>query len=105
MHQARSDDAGAAMTPSPLRELAADIRPDDARSDVYAVSNAQLAAWAAKLESLAGEYAVVPREPSEEMIVAFCEAWFRKRRPIDDPEMEDAYRAMIEAAERQETGR
>lgn len=90
--------------PSPLRELAKKIRGEGDIASRFGQYD-RLHAIADKLESLAGEYAVVPREPSEEMIVAFCEAWFRKRRPIDDPDMEDAYRAMIEAAERQETGR
>lgn len=52
--------------PNPFLALVADMRPDSARSDVYAVSNAQLTAWADKLESLAGEYAVVPRVSSWE---------------------------------------
>lgn len=51
----------------------------------------------AALEAGAGGV-VVPREPTEDMQIAFCEAWFSKRRAIDDPEMQDAYAAMIAAA-------
>ncbi|MDU9391883.1 hypothetical protein [Pseudomonas sp. zfem002] len=40
----------------------------------------------------------VPREPTEEMIVAFAEAWYSKRQTIDDPDMLDAYKAMLAVA-------
>lgn len=40
----------------------------------------------------------VPRVPTDEMIVAFAEAWYSKRQAIDDPDMLDAYAAMIAAA-------
>lgn len=43
-------------------------------------------------------WVLVPREPTEEMILAFAETWFKKRRCIDDPEFDDAYAAMIQAA-------
>lgn len=84
------------MTASPLRELAADIRPDDARSDVYAVSNAQLTAWADKLESLAGEYAVVLRRD----LIGLCEAADILCRgrfgvPLNDKSINDTCRAAL----------
>jgi hypothetical protein len=41
---------------------------------------------------------LVPVEPTEEMVVAFAEAWFSKARPIDDCEMNDAYAEMLAAA-------
>lgn len=49
-------------------------------------------------------HVVVPKEPTEEMQVAFAEQWFSKRRCIDDCEMEDAYRAMIAAAQANKEG-
>jgi hypothetical protein len=41
---------------------------------------------------------LVPVEPTDEMVVAFAEAWFSKVRPIDDCMMNDAYAAMLDAA-------
>jgi hypothetical protein len=46
----------------------------------------------------AADWVCVPRVPTEEMIVAFAETWFKKRRCIDDPEIDDAYAALIEAS-------
>lgn len=46
----------------------------------------------------APEWKLVPVEPTDDMIVAFAEAWFSKVRPIDDCGMEDAYTAMLAAA-------
>lgn len=43
-------------------------------------------------------YKLVPVEPTDDMIVAFAEAWYSKRQTIDDPEMMDAYRDMLAAA-------
>lgn len=43
-------------------------------------------------------YKLVPTEPSDEMIVAFAEAWYSKRQCIDDPDMLDAYRDMLAVA-------
>ncbi len=40
----------------------------------------------------------VPKTPTEDMIVAFAEAWYSKVRCIDDCEMEDAYADMLAAA-------
>ena len=41
---------------------------------------------------------LVPRVLTIEMDIAFCEAWFSRRRPIDDSEMQDAWDAALEAA-------
>ncbi|QXZ11708.1 hypothetical protein KVQ82_16590 [Pseudomonas sp. AO-1] len=38
---------------------------------------------------------LVPIEPTDDMIVAFAEAWYSKRQTIDDPDMFDAYRDML----------
>lgn len=54
----------------------------------------------------ADKWVAVPVEPTDEMIEAFTETWFKKRRCIDDPELGDAYAAMLAAAPRSaETGR
>lgn len=37
----------------------------------------------------------VPIDPTDEMIVAFAQAWYSKRQVIDDPDMLDAYRDML----------
>lgn len=44
------------------------------------------------------EWKTVPATMTLDMCVAFAEAWFSKVRCIDDPEMQDAYAAMIAAA-------
>lgn len=44
------------------------------------------------------EWKLVPVEPTDDMIVAFAEAWYSKRQCIDDPDMLDAYSAMLAAA-------
>lgn len=44
------------------------------------------------------EFVMVPRVPTDEMIVAFAEAWYSKRQCIDDPDMLDAYAAMLAVA-------
>lgn len=41
---------------------------------------------------------LVPAAMTLDMCVAFAEAWFSKVRCIDDPEMQDAYTAMLNAA-------
>lgn len=41
---------------------------------------------------------LVPIEPTDDMIVAFAEAWYSKRQTIDDPDMLDAYRDMLAVA-------
>ena len=43
-------------------------------------------------------YKLVPTEPTDDMIVAFAEAWYSKRQCIDDPDMLDAYRDMLAVA-------
>lgn len=43
-------------------------------------------------------FKLVPIEPTDDMEVAFAEAWFSKVRPIDDCQMADAYRDMLAAA-------
>lgn len=53
---------------------------------------------AAGVASVPEGYALVPLEPTDDMTVAFAEAWFSKARPIDDCEMSDAYAAMLAAA-------
>lgn len=40
----------------------------------------------------------VPKVPTHEMIVAFVEQWYCHRQSIDDPQMDDAYQAMLAAA-------
>jgi len=49
-------------------------------------------------EGVAQGWKLVPVEPTDEMVVAFAEAWFSKVRPIDDCMMNDAYAAMLDAA-------
>ena len=44
------------------------------------------------------EWRLVPVVATEEMQVAFAEVWFTKKRCLDDPEMDDAYTAMLEAS-------
>jgi len=41
---------------------------------------------------------LLPVEPTDDMIVAFAEAWYSKRQTIDDPDMLDAYRDMLASA-------
>lgn len=41
---------------------------------------------------------LVPAVPTDDMIVAFAEAWYSKRQAIDDPDMLDAYKAMLAVA-------
>lgn len=43
-------------------------------------------------------YALVPLVATDDMIVAFAEQWYSKRQVIDDPDMADAYKAMLAAA-------
>lgn len=43
----------------------------------------------------------VPVKLTAEMAVAFSEVWFSKERCIDDPEMDDAYAALLAAAKEQ----
>jgi hypothetical protein len=45
-----------------------------------------------------GEWVMVPREPTDDMIVAFAEEWYSQRQTIDDPQMLEAYAAMLSAA-------
>lgn len=47
---------------------------------------------------MSNEFVMVPRVPTDEMIVAFAEAWYSKRHCIDDPDMLDAYAAMLAVA-------
>lgn len=48
---------------------------------------------------LDGTRVLMPRKLSDEQQVAFAEAWFAKARPIDDPEMQDAYNALVKEVE------
>lgn len=43
-------------------------------------------------------YRLVPVVPTDDMIVAFAEAWYSRRQTIDDPDMADAYRDMLAVA-------
>lgn len=43
-------------------------------------------------------YKLVPAEPTTDMVIAFAETWYSKRRAYDDPDMDDAYRDMLAAA-------
>jgi hypothetical protein len=45
-----------------------------------------------------GAWKLVPVALTEDMLVAFAEAWYSKKRCIDDCEMDDAYAAMLEVA-------
>lgn len=56
--------------------------------------------WIALREAAAQPdgWVLVPRALTEEMEIAWCEAWFSKRRPIDDPQMADCWEAMLAAA-------
>jgi len=45
-----------------------------------------------------GAWRLVPVALSEDMLLAFAETWYSKKRCIDDCEMDDAYAAMLEAA-------
>ncbi|MBC2660053.1 hypothetical protein H7A76_31885 [Pseudomonas sp. MSSRFD41] len=65
----------------------------------------QLRARIAELEQQPAPAAVVregwqlvPTVPTDDMIVAFAEAWYSKRQTIDDPDMLDAYRDMLVVA-------
>jgi hypothetical protein len=52
---------------------------------------------AAKVEVPAG-WQLVPVKPTDDMVVAFAEAWYSERRCYDDPQMDDCYAAMLAAA-------
>lgn len=41
---------------------------------------------------------LVPLKPTDEMVVAFAEVWYSRRQAIDDPQMDDAYVAMLAAS-------
>lgn len=43
-------------------------------------------------------WVAVPWQITTDMVVAFADTWYRKRRAIDDPEMDDAYAALLMAA-------
>lgn len=43
-------------------------------------------------------WAIVPIDPTDEMIVAFAEEWYSRKQVIDDPDMVEAYKAMLAAA-------
>lgn len=43
-------------------------------------------------------YKLVPLEPTDDMVIAFAEAWYSKRQAYDDPDMLDAYRDMLAVA-------
>lgn len=44
------------------------------------------------------EWRLVPVAPTDDMIVAFAESWYSKKQVIDDPDMLDAYAAMLAVA-------
>uniref|UniRef100_UPI003F7DC643 hypothetical protein n=1 Tax=Xanthomonas sp. 0924 TaxID=2835534 RepID=UPI003F7DC643 len=52
---------------------------------------------AATTEAMGGGWLLVPSSITDEMTVAFAEAWFAKARPIDDVQMEDCYSALLAA--------
>lgn len=41
---------------------------------------------------------MMPAVLTDDMVIAFAEAWYSKRRTIDDPDMEDAYAELLRAA-------
>ena len=43
-------------------------------------------------------YALVPIIPNDDMLVAFAEAWYSRQQCIDDPQMGEAYAAMLSIA-------
>lgn len=43
-------------------------------------------------------WALVPVKLADEMVIAFAEKWYAKRQAIDDPDMDDAYAALLAAA-------
>lgn len=53
--------------------------------------------FAAPARQVPEGWVLVPVELTDDMAIAFAEVWFTKRRPIDDPEMEDCYAAMLAA--------
>lgn len=52
----------------------------------------------APVAAVPGGWQMVPQVPTDDMIVAFAEAWYSKHQTIDDPDMLDAYRDMLVAA-------
>ena len=54
-------------------------------------------ARAALSEAKAGGWVAVPVEPTEAMVVAFAEEWYSHAQTIDDPQMTEAYKAMLAA--------
>ncbi len=43
-------------------------------------------------------FKLVPVELTDDMVIAFAETWYSKHQAYDDPDMLDAYRAMLAAA-------
>ena len=87
-----------------LTELAA-LRTELAHASMAATAEAnyskelqtEVVALRAKVAIRHGWH-LVPKVPTEDMIIAFAESWYSKDRPIDDCELDDAYLAMIAAA-------
>ncbi|BCG27587.1 hypothetical protein TUM18999_57780 [Pseudomonas tohonis] len=75
--------------------VSGDLAPQDIRDGFRFMSSKGQGASATQ----PGAYWVaVPWQITTDMVVAFAETWYRKRRAIDDPEMDDAYAALLLAA-------
>lgn len=79
---------------------AKDARPCPMNTFSYANEERAIEAWNRRVPrpTIPEGWKLVPVEPTEEMIVAFVEQWYCHRQSIDDPQMDDAYQAMLAAA-------
>jgi|GEM_PF-911867 len=72
-----------------------------------AVATKHSAAWVRFAHALLARYGaqpavpdgwkLVPIKPTEDMVVAFAEEWYSHQQAIDDPQMDEAYAAMLDA--------
>lgn len=99
------------FTPDPRIEAAKTLRDlvleNSSLQLRVALATECLALAERKLENVKGMVAalgvpagwkLVPVEPTEDMIVAFAEQWYSHAQTIDDPQMVEAYRALLDAA-------
>jgi hypothetical protein len=75
-----------------------DTAPGLAIENALRLIGAALHRPAASYPEIPEDWQIVPKVPTDDMVVAFCEAWFCKARCFDDPEMADAYGDMLAAA-------
>lgn len=78
----------AALAESEHRAWCAEVNEDGAREHLAEV----------RKQAIPDGWQLVPKEPTDDMIVAFAEQWYSKCQCIDDPDMLDAYKAMLEVA-------